>query len=165
MALTKEQIVEQIESGATSLGIEYGSTRIKAVLVSSENDPIAIGAFDWENSLVDGYWTYSKDEIFAGLAAAYASMKEDVAEKYGVTLKKIGALGISAMMHGYLRLPHARALERLPHLPGRSRRRGARLPDRLLHHARGLRALGAHRREGPLDRRCLRHVPHRLHHP
>ena len=102
MALTKEQIVEQIESGATSLGIEYGSTRIKAVLVSSENDPIAIGAFDWENSLVDGYWTYSDDEIFAGLAAAYARMKADVAEKYGVTLKKVGALGISAMMHGYL---------------------------------------------------------------
>ena len=48
--------------------------------MSSENDPIAIGAFDWENSLVDGYWTYSKDEIFAGLAAAYASMKEDVAK-------------------------------------------------------------------------------------
>ncbi len=102
MALTKEQIVEQIESGATSLGIEYGSTRIKAVLVSSDNEPIAIGAFDWENSLVDGYWTYSKEEIFAGLAAAYASMKTDVAEKYGVTLKKLGALGISAMMHGYL---------------------------------------------------------------
>ena len=73
MAMTKEQIVADIESGATALGIEYGSTRIKAVLVASDNEPIAIGAFDWENSLVDGYWTYSEDEIFAGLAAAYAA--------------------------------------------------------------------------------------------
>ena len=95
-------IKEQIAQGRCCLGIELGSTRIKAVLVASDNEPIAIGAFDWENSLVDGYWTYSEDEIFAGLAAAYAECKADVAEKYGVTLTKIGALGISAMMHGYL---------------------------------------------------------------
>ena len=63
-----------------SLGIEYGSTRIKAVLVDADNEPIAVGAFDWENSLVDGYWTYSEEEIFAGLRAAYASLKADVAE-------------------------------------------------------------------------------------
>lgn len=100
--MTKEQIVADIESGNTALGIEYGSTRIKAVLVCSDNEPVAIGAFDWENSLVDGYWTYGDDEIFAGLAAAYASMKRDVAEKYGVALRRVGALGISAMMHGYL---------------------------------------------------------------
>ena len=100
--MNKDQIIADIESGNTALGIEYGSTRIKAVLVGSDNEPIAIGAFDWENSLVDGYWTYSDEEIFAGLAAAYASMKADVAEKYGVTLKRVGALGISAMMHGYL---------------------------------------------------------------
>lgn len=102
MALTKEQIVAEIESGAASLGIEYGSTRIKAVLVASNNEPIAVGAFDWENSLVDGYWTYGDQEIFDGLAAAYASMKADVSERYGVTLRRLGALGISAMMHGYL---------------------------------------------------------------
>ena len=102
MALTKEQIVAEIEGGRTTLGIEYGSTRIKAVLDDSENNPIAIGTFDWENSLVDGYWTYSEAEIFEGLQACYASLKADVTEKYGVTLKKLGALGISAMMHGYL---------------------------------------------------------------
>lgn len=102
MSKTQEQIAAEIESGATTLGIEYGSTRIKAVLDDSDNNPIAIGTFDWENSLVDGYWTYSEQEIFDGLAACYASLKADVAAKYGVTLKKVGGLGISAMMHGYL---------------------------------------------------------------
>ena len=99
---TKEQTVLEIESGQTTLGIEYGSTRIKAVLDGADNEPIAIGTFDWENSLVDGYWTYSEQEIFDGLKACYASLKADVREKYGVTLKKVGAMGISAMMHGYL---------------------------------------------------------------
>jgi sugar (pentulose or hexulose) kinase len=102
MALTKEQIVAQIEAGQCTLGIEYGSTRIKAVLDDADDNPIAIGTFDWENSLVDGFWTYSEAEIFEGLASCYASLKDDVAAKYGVTLRKIGALGISAMMHGYL---------------------------------------------------------------
>ncbi|WP_321974250.1 xylulokinase [Paratractidigestivibacter sp.] len=100
--MDKQQVIADIESGRTSLGIEYGSTRIKAVLDDSNNEPVAIGTFDWENSLVDGYWTYSEDEVFAGLKAAYASLKADVAEKYGVKLTQVGALGISAMMHGYL---------------------------------------------------------------
>ena len=102
MSKTKEQIVADIEAGRTSLGIEYGSTRVKAVLDDADNEPIAIGTFDWENSLVDGYWTYSEDEIFEGLKTCYASLKADVEAKYGVTLRKVGALGISAMMHGYL---------------------------------------------------------------
>ena len=102
MAQTKEQIVADIEAGRTTLGIEYGSTRIKAVLDDATNEPVAIGTFDWENSLVDGYWTYSEQEIFDGLKACYASLKADVAAKYGVTLAQVGALGISAMMHGYL---------------------------------------------------------------
>lgn len=102
MSKTKEQIVADIEAGRTSLGIEYGSTRVKAVLDDADNEPIAIGTFDWENSLIDGYWTYSEDEIFEGLKTCYASLKADVEAKYGVTLRKVGALGISAMMHGYL---------------------------------------------------------------
>ena len=100
--MDKEKIVKEIEEGKACLGIEFGSTRIKAVLINSKNEPIASGAFDWENSLVDGIWTYSMDEILNGLKTCYADMKKDVKAKYGVTLKKLSALGVSAMMHGYL---------------------------------------------------------------
>jgi len=102
MAQSTEEIVQTLEAGKACLGIEFGSTRIKAVLVGTDDAPIAVGTYDWENSLVDGYWTYSEDEIFAGLAGCYASLKADVAAKYGVTLTKLAGLGISAMMHGYL---------------------------------------------------------------
>ncbi|MCR5606354.1 MAG: ATPase [Treponema sp.] len=94
--------VIEIESGKAVLGIEFGSTRIKAVLINSKNEPIASGAYDWENSLVDGIWTYSMDEIMAGLKGCYAALKKDVKEKFNVTLKRIAAMGVSAMMHGYL---------------------------------------------------------------
>ena len=100
--MDKNEIAKEIEEGKACLGIEFGSTRIKAVLIASNNAPIATGAFDWENSLVDGVWTYSMDEILTGLQTCYADMKRDVREKYGVTLKKLGAMGVSAMMHGYL---------------------------------------------------------------
>ncbi|MBO4507983.1 MAG: ATPase [Spirochaetaceae bacterium] len=102
MAIDVKETAKEIESGNAVLGIEFGSTRIKAVLINSKNIPIASGAFDWENSLKDGIWTYSLEEIHNGLATCYANMKQDVKEKYGVTLKKLKALGISAMMHGYL---------------------------------------------------------------
>lgn len=91
---------EEIEN--SSVGIEFGSTRIKAVLIDSNFNPVAQGAFDWENSLVDGIWTYSQDLIATGLQTAFANLKKDVKEKFGVELTKIRALGISAMMHGYL---------------------------------------------------------------
>ena len=100
--MEKNEITTEISEGKACLGIEFGSTRIKAVLINSKNEPIASGAFDWENSLVDGIWTYSMDEILNGLKTCYHDMKKDVQEKYGVTLKKLGALGVSAMMHGYL---------------------------------------------------------------
>ena len=102
MSLSKSETVEEIERGKCTLGIEYGSTRIKAVLDNSVDEPIAVGTFDWENSLVGGYWTYGEKEIFDGLSACYASLKADVKKKYGVTLSCLGGLGISAMMHGYL---------------------------------------------------------------
>lgn len=100
--MDKREIVEEIEAGKAILGIEFGSTRIKALLINSENEPIAQGAFDWENSLVDGVWTYSLSLIKEGLSAAYMSMKEDCKNKYGVVLKSLKAMGVSAMMHGYL---------------------------------------------------------------
>ena len=93
---------ELIGKGEAVLGIEFGSTRIKAVLIDDEFKPIAQGSHDWENRFVDGVWTYSLDDIDNGLKSCYKSLKEDVKSQYGVTLKKVGAIGISGMMHGYL---------------------------------------------------------------
>ncbi len=91
-----------LEQGATALGIEFGSTRIKAVLVNADNVPIASGSHDWENRFEGGIWTYTLDDIKNGLQDTYAKLKADVKEKYGVTLTKVGAIGFSAMMHGYM---------------------------------------------------------------
>lgn len=91
-----------IEKGQAILGIEFGSTRIKAVLIDKEGTPLATGAYEWENQLVDGIWTYSLEEIHKGLSGSYKAMKEDVQEKYGITLTRFASIGISAMMHGYL---------------------------------------------------------------
>ena len=93
---------QYIESGKAILGIEFGSTRIKAVLIDDAGAVLAVGGYDWENSLKNGIWTYSLDEIYAGLKGSYASLKADVKEKYSVTLKSFKAIGISGMMHGYL---------------------------------------------------------------
>ena len=93
---------ECIMQAKTALGIEFGSTRIKAILVNDKNEPIAQGAHDWENRYENGYWTYSLDDIHTGLQSCYASLAKDVSDKYGVTLTNIGAIGISAMMHGYM---------------------------------------------------------------
>ena len=91
-----------IEAGKAVLGIEFGSTRIKAVLVDEAGKPIASGAHDWENQLVDGIWTYSLDAIWGGLQDCYRDMTEDVKNKYGVEIKSLAAIGFSAMMHGYM---------------------------------------------------------------
>lgn len=93
---------EAIEQGRTSLGIELGSTRIKAVLIGPDNLPIASGSHDWENQFVDRIWTYSLEEVWDGIRDCYASLAREVAERYGVTLERVGAIGVSAMMHGYL---------------------------------------------------------------
>lgn len=93
---------EAILSNKTALGIEFGSTRIKAVLVDGENQPIASGSYDWENRYENGVWTYSLEDIHKGLQESYQDMANDVKEKYGVELTSVGALGISAMMHGYM---------------------------------------------------------------
>lgn len=91
-----------IIDGRTSLGVEFGSTRIKAVLIDSKYNPIASGSYEWENKLEDGIWTYSLEEIWKGLRISYRKMASEVFEKYGETLKVIGSIGFSAMMHGYL---------------------------------------------------------------
>lgn len=88
--------------GRTSLGIEFGSTRIKSVLIGSNLVPIAAGSFEWENTLENGIWTYSLEDIWKGLRVSYRKMATEVFEKYGETLTTIGSIGFSAMMHGYM---------------------------------------------------------------
>ena len=96
------EIRQMILEGKTTLGIEFGSTRIKAVLIGEDNAPIASGSHEWENRYENNIWTYSQEDIWTGLQDCYADMAKDVQEKYGVTLTTVGALGFSAMMHGYL---------------------------------------------------------------
>ncbi len=91
-----------IEEGRAVLGIEFGSTRIKGVLIDETHQPIAMGTHDWENRLENGIWTYSLDDIWTGLQDTYRSLAADVQAKYGIPLKKLGGLGFSAMMHGYM---------------------------------------------------------------
>lgn len=91
-----------VVNGKAVLGIELGSTRIKAVLVNEKNQPIASGSHEWENQLVNNIWTYSEEAIWAGIQDSYQDMVRDVKEKYGVPVKKLAAIGFSAMMHGYM---------------------------------------------------------------
>ena len=91
-----------IEAGRAVLGIEFGSTRIKAVLIDEQNRPIAQGSHQWENQLVDGLWTYSEGAIWFGLQDCYRDLRANVQELYGVEIKTLAAIGISAMMHGYM---------------------------------------------------------------
>jgi sugar (pentulose or hexulose) kinase len=93
---------ECIANGKSVLGIEFGSTRIKAVLVDEDNKPIASGAHDWENRLENGVWTYSLEDIWNGLQDCYRKLTEDVETQYGEKLTKLRAIGFSAMMHGYM---------------------------------------------------------------
>ena len=91
-----------LEEGKGILGIEFGSTRIKAVLIDEKGTPLASGSHEWENRLTDGIWTYTLDDIWSGLADCYADLASDVKKKYDVVLKKFTSIGFSAMMHGYL---------------------------------------------------------------
>ena len=93
---------EKIRAGKTSLGIEFGSTRIKAVLIDDTYTTIAAGDYGWASHLEDGLWSYSQEEIWTGLQTAYAALAEDVENVYGEKLTRVGRIGFSAMMHGYL---------------------------------------------------------------
>ena len=98
------RVAELIESGAAVLGIEFGSTRIKAALIAPDTTPLASGSYAWENQLRDGVWTYDMADVWKGLAACYASLVEDVRARYGTHLRTVASLGISGMMHGYVAL-------------------------------------------------------------
>lgn len=96
------EIKESIERGMTALGIELGSTRIKAVLIDENSNPVASGSYEWENQYINNIWTYGLNDIHHGLQACYADLKKNVEQKYNIVLKKVGSIGVSAMMHGYM---------------------------------------------------------------
>ncbi|CAG0958711.1 L-ribulokinase [Anaerolineales bacterium] len=100
--MNHNDIQKVIESGKTVLGIEFGSTRIKAVLIDENHAPIASGSHEWENRYENGVWTYSLEDVWTGLQESYRNLAKEVAAKYGVSLKTFGAIGFSGMMHGYL---------------------------------------------------------------
>lgn len=97
-----DDLKNRILSGGTALGIELGSTRIKAVLIGEDGEPLASGSHDWENSYVNQIWTYGLEEIWKGVQDSYRKMAAEVKTRYGVTLRTIGAIGFSGMMHGYM---------------------------------------------------------------
>lgn len=97
--MSKKEIINE---GRTSLGIEFGSTRIKAVLIEEGGSPLASGSYEWENQYVNGIWTYDLDDVWKGLQSCYQDLVSDVKEKYDTQLTQIGSIGFSAMMHGYL---------------------------------------------------------------
>lgn len=102
MSMDRSEIQRAIESGRTALGIEFGSTRIKAVLIGPDHAPIASGSHDWENRYENGVWTYRLEDVWGGLQDSYRKLCSDVIEQYGAPLHRIGAIGFSAMMHGYM---------------------------------------------------------------
>jgi sugar (pentulose or hexulose) kinase len=95
---------EAMQSGRAILGIELGSTRIKASLIDPDTTPLASGSHAWENQLKEGVWTYDTDDVWSGLAACYASLVDDVRTRYSLDLTTVAAMGFSGMMHGYVAL-------------------------------------------------------------
>ena len=93
---------QTIQEGKAILGIEFGSTRIKAVLIDENNTPIAQGSHGWENQLIDGLWTYSIEAIWNGVQNCYADLRANVKTKYDTEIERLASIGVSAMMHGYM---------------------------------------------------------------
>ena len=91
-----------IAEGRSYLGIEFGSTRIKGVVIDENGEVLATGGHSWENRLDNGIWTYTLDDVWGGLSDCYSDLLRDIKEKYGIGVKKFAGIGFSAMMHGYL---------------------------------------------------------------
>ena len=100
--MENSKIKQEIMDGETMLGIELGSTRIKAVLIGKDYMPIAFGSHTWENRYEDGVWTYHLDDVWTGIQDSYQNLAQEVQEKYGTVTTKLKSIGFSAMMHGYL---------------------------------------------------------------
>lgn len=100
--MERNAITKAIESGMCVLGVEFGSTRIKMVLIDEDHTPVASGAYDWENRFEDGIWTYHLDDVWVGLQSCFRALQREVGETYGVSLQTVAAIGFSGMMHGYL---------------------------------------------------------------
>jgi len=102
MNINQDDIRREIEKGKAVLGIEFGSTRIKAVLIAEDHTPIASGSHEWENRYENGVWTYSLEDVWKGLQESYRMLSKEVLEKYSLPLQAVGAIGFSGMMHGYM---------------------------------------------------------------
>ena len=100
--MTMNNAKQTIQEGKAILGIEFGSTRIKTVLIDENNAPIAQGSHEWENQLIDGLWTYSIEAIWNGVQNCYADLRANVKTQYGVEIERLASIGVSAMMHGYM---------------------------------------------------------------
>src|SRR5262245_10195340 len=105
--MERNDIHNAIQGGNTVLGVELGSTRIKAVLIGEGHMPIASGSYEWENRYENGVWTYRLEDVWTGLQESYRELSNDVVEKYNIPLRRIGAIGFSAMMHGYMAFDQA----------------------------------------------------------
>jgi sugar (pentulose or hexulose) kinase len=108
--MNQNDIRNAIETGQTALGIEFGSTRIKAVLIGADHTPLAAGSHEWENRYENGVWTYSLEDVWTGLQASYRDLCNAVQAQYNTPLQRIGAIGFSGMMHGYVALRPGRQL-------------------------------------------------------
>lgn len=97
-----DDLKRNLKSEDISIGIELGSTRIKTVAIDQNLSTVASGHFEWENQFIDGYWTYSINDIWVGLQKSYSAMSVEIKEKYDLTLRKVKSIGVSGMMHGYL---------------------------------------------------------------
>ena len=181
-------MMKQSDLSKTVLGIELGSTRIKAVLLDEDYLPIASGSFTWENQFVDGVWTYALSDAETGLQTCFAALKADFEQKYAQKLTTVGTIGVSAMMHGYLPFDKdgnqlaafrtwrntmtGEAVEKLTELfgfnipqrasvSGAAERRSTYHADRLSDDACRIRPLAADRQARAWHRRLLWYVPDR----